>query len=302
METESQFEERKGLWYALGCYGVWGLFPLFWYPLNHSAMPATQILAHRIAWSAVFAVILLLAFKQGRVVVQAVKQPKLLGAFTLSSLLIAANWLIYLWAILNGHLLEASLGYFINPLVNVLLGRVVFKERLNPAQVGAVVLAVLGILWLAIPAGQIPWISLLLAGTFGFYGLVRKIAPMPPLAGLTLETLLLLPLALGFLVWCGMNGSFYFAELTALQLCILVLSGVATTVPLLMFAAGAKRIPLSLLGILQYVSPTMQLILGLLVFGETMNMGKLVGYGLVWAGVLVFLFGAWQQYQNRHAA
>jgi len=292
MSLSTLSEQRKGIWLALACYGIWGLFPLFWYPLNHSAMPAEQILAQRIVWSSVFALALLLAFSQGRALVVAFRQPKVLAMFALSSLLIAANWLIYLWAIVHHHVVEASLGYFINPLFNVLLGFVLFKERLNAWQIAAIALALAGIAWLAVPAGQIPWISLFLAFSFGFYGAVRKLAPMPPLAGLTLETLMLLPFALGYLAWCGMQNTLVFGELTPLQKTVLFASGAATTLPLLAFAAAAKRITLSLLGILQNLSPTAQLLLGL-AFGEQLSGARLIGYGLVWLGVLVFAGWAW---------
>ena len=300
-QSEQQSEQRKGIWLALACYGAWGLFPLFWYPLNHSAMPAEQILAQRIVWSSVFALALLLAFRQGKALVMAFRQPKLLATFALSSLLIAANWLIYLWAIIHHHVVEASLGYFINPLVNMLLGWVIFKERLNVWQMAAIALAVAGIVWLAIPAGQIPWVSLFLAFTFGLYGAVRKLAPMPPLAGLTLETLLLLPFALGYLAWCGTQNTLVFGELTLLQKVVLFASGAATTLPLLAFAAAAKRIALSLLGILQNLSPTTQLLLGL-AFGEQLSGARLMGYGLVWLGVAVFLYGVWLQMKLEKAA
>ena len=264
-------------------------------------MPAEQILAQRIVWSSVFALALLLAFRQGKALVMAFRQPKLLATFALSSLLIAANWLIYLWAIIHHHVVEASLGYFINPLVNMLLGRVIFKERLNVWQMAAIALAVAGIVWLAIPAGQIPWVSLFLAFTFGLYGAVRKLASMPPLAGLTLETLLLLPFALGYLVWCGTQNTLVFGELTLLQKTVLFASGAATTLPLLAFAAAAKRIALSLLGILQNLSPTTQLLLGL-ALGEQLSGARLMGYGLVWLGVLVFLYGVWLQMKREKAA
>lgn len=301
MSLSTLSEQRKGIWLALACYGIWGLFPLFWYPLNHSAMPAEQILAQRIVWSSVFALALLLAFSQGRALVAAFRQPKVLAMFALSSLLIAANWLIYLWAIVHHHVVEASLGYFINPLFNVLLGFVLFKERLNAWQIVAIALALAGIAWLAVPAGQIPWISLFLAFSFGFYGAVRKLAPMPPLAGLTLETLMLLPFALGYLAWCGMQNTLVFGELTPLQKTVLFASGAATTLPLLAFAAAAKRITLSLLGILQNLSPTAQLLLGL-AFGEQLSGARLIGYGLVWLGVLVFLYGVGLQMKREKAA
>lgn len=296
--SDTQTQQKQGILYALACYGTWGLFPLFWYPLNHSAMPADQILAQRIVWSGVFAAALLLAFKQGRLLLNALRQVRLLAVFALSSFLIAANWLVYVWAITNNHILEASLGYFINPLFNVFLGALMFQERPTRLQTAAVALAFLGILWLAVPGGKMPWISLALAASFGFYGAVRKIAPMPPLAGLTLETLLLLPFALGYLAWRGAQGTLVFAELDALQKTVLFASGAATTLPLLAFAAAAKRIALSLLGILQNISPSAQLLIGL-ALGEHLDAGRLTGYGLVWAGVAVFLFDVWRQ-MKRH--
>lgn len=296
--SDTQTQQKQGILYALACYGAWGLFPLFWYPLNHSAMPADQILAQRIVWSGVFAAALLLAFKQGRLLLNALRQVRLLAVFALSSFLIAANWLVYVWAITNNHILEASLGYFINPLFNVFLGALMFQERPTRLQTAAVALAFLGILWLAVPGGKMPWISLALAASFGFYGVVRKIAPMPPLAGLTLETLLLLPFALGYLAWRGAQGTLVFAELDALQKTVLFASGAATTLPLLAFAAAAKRIALSLLGILQNISPSAQLLIGL-ALGEHLDAGRLAGYGLVWAGVAVFLFDVWRQ-MKRH--
>lgn len=296
--SDTQTQQKQGILYALACYGAWGLFPLFWYPLNHSAMPAAQILAQRIVWSGVFAAALLLAFKQGQLLLNALRQVRLLAVFALSSFLIAANWLVYVWAITNNHILEASLGYFINPLFNVFLGALMFQERPTRLQTAAVALAFLGILWLAVPGGKMPWISLALAASFGFYGVVRKIAPMPPLAGLTLETLLLLPFALGYLAWRGAQGTLVFAELDALQKTVLFASGAATTLPLLAFAAAAKRIALSLLGILQNISPSAQLLIGL-ALGEHLDAGRLAGYGLVWAGVTVFLFDVWRQ-MKRH--
>lgn len=296
--SDTQTQQKQGILYALACYGTWGLFPLFWYPLNHSAMPADQILAQRIVWSGVFAAALLLAFKQGRLLLNALRQVRLLAVFALSSFLIAANWLVYVWAITNNHILEASLGYFINPLFNVFLGALMFHERPTRLQTAAVALAFLGILWLAVPGGKMPWISLALAASFGFYGAVRKIAPMPPLVGLTLETLLLLPFALGYLAWRGAQGTLVFAELDALQKTVLFASGAATTLPLLAFAAAAKRIALSLLGILQNISPSAQLFIGL-ALGEHLDAGRLAGYGLVWAGVAVFLFDVWRQ-MKRH--
>ncbi|UOP01831.1 EamA family transporter RarD [Kingella potus] len=293
--SDSAAERRRGLRYALGCYAVWGLFPLYWYPLK-GAVPAGQMLAQRVVWSALFALLLLLWYRQGGAVLAVLRRPRLLAAFAASSLFIGANWLVYLWAITNGHVLDASLGYFANPLFNVFLGFVVLKERLDRTRWAAVALALAGILWLAVPAGQVPWIALLLAGSFGSYALIRKLAPMDALPGLALETFLLLPFAAAYLAWCVRNGTFVAAgSLSVLQNAVLLGSGAATTLPLLMFAAGAKRISLSLLGILQYFSPTIQLLLGLVLFGETLDGSRLAGYALVWLGVAVFLSGVWRE-------
>lgn len=292
-------EARKGLYYALACYACWGLFPLYWYPLNQSAITADQLLAQRIVWSAVFAVLVLLVSQHKHEFGRVWHQPKLLGVLGLSALCIGVNWLVYLWAITNQQVLEASLGYFISPLFNVLLGRLVFKEQLNRWQLVAIALASVGILWLAIPAGHIPWVAILLALSFGLYGLLRKLAPVGALAGLVWETLWLLPIALAYLGWQYQHGQLIFAELSALQTSILLASGIATTVPLLFFAAGAKRISLSTLGMIQYGAPTLQMLLGLWLFGERLNLNRLIGYAWVWAGVALFLWGIYYQNQRK---
>ena len=294
--ADSAAERRRGLRYALGCYAVWGLFPLYWYPLE-GTMPAMQLMAQRVAWSALFALAVLLGRRQGGEVLAVLRRPRLLAVFAASSLLIGANWLVYLWAITNRHVLDASLGYFINPLCNVFLGFVVLKERLNRTQWLAILLALAGILWLAVPAGQIPWISIMLAASFGLYGLIRKTAPMPALAGLALETFILAPVALGYLLLCFWGGTLYFSQLNALQTSVLLLSGAATTIPLLLFAEGAKRIPLSLLGMLQYVSPTLQLLLGIVMFHEPLNGARLTGYALVCMGAAGFLTGSCHEHR-----
>lgn len=292
-------EYRRGIWFALACYSIWGLFPLYWYPLNQAPISAEQILAQRVLWSAVFALLLVLLARQGARLLAALHRPRLLAMFMLSALLIGLNWLVYLWAIVNSHVLDASLGYFVSPLANVLLGRIFFAEKLGPLQWLAVALAMAGILWLAVPAGYVPWVSVLLASSFSLYGAVRKLAPLEAMPAMALETLLLLPFAAGYLLWCHSQQALVFDALSPLQMSVLLGSGVATTLPLLFFAGAARRIPLSLLGMLQYVSPTLQLVLGLLVFGEHFSPQRLIGYSWVWAGVAIFLVGIWRQ--NRQA-
>lgn len=281
----------QGWHYALLCYLTWGTFPIYWYPINQSGMPADQILAQRVIWSALFAVLLLLLFQQGRAIINALKQPKVLGIFVLSSFMIGINWLVYLWAIVNEHILDASLGYFINPILNVFVGRIVLKEQLNKTQLLSLFFAIAGILWLAIPAGQIPWVALILASSFCIYGLIRKLAPMEPLSGLTLETLIMSPFALAYLYFCYTQNNLVFSELNTLQTTVLLCSGIATTLPLLWFAMGARQISMSLLGMLQYISPTLQFLCGVLIFNETLSIERSIGYLLVWIGVVIFLWG-----------
>lgn len=292
-------ENQKGLLYALCCYLLWGLFPLYWYPLTHSGIDAGQLLAQRIVWSALFSVVLVAVFKQTHVLLDALRRPKTLLVFTCSATAIGLNWLIFLWAISNNHVLEASLGYFISPLFSMLLGRLFFNEHFNRIQLAAIVLAAIGIFWLALPAGQVPWVALLLTLTFGLYGLLRKTAPLDALPGLALETLLLLPFALAYLGWLAQQGQLVFGSLPPLLLATLIGSGIVTTVPLLLFAAGARRISMSDLGIIQYVSPTIQFLLGLFLFGEAFDVSRFIGYGWVWLGVAVYLFGIWHQQRSK---
>lgn len=282
-------KSQQGWHYAVMCYLIWGVFPIYWSPLNGSAISPEQILAHRVIWSAVFAVILLIIYRKVGSMLAVFRQPKLLGVFFASSFLIAVNWLVYLWAISNHRILDASLGYFINPLVNVFMGWLIFKESLNRVKIMALLFAILGILWLAIPAGQIPWVAILLAASFTGYAVIRKLAPMDALTGLALETILLFPFALFFLCWHEWQGSLVFSQLNGLQIAVLLGAGVATTLPLLCFAEGARQISMSLLGMLQYISPTLQFLCGWLIFGEQFTMHKMVGFSLVWLGVIVFL-------------
>lgn len=287
-------ETRKGLFYALAAYVLWGLFPLYWYPLDGAPIDAAQILAQRIVWSAAAALIFLFAGRKGSELLAVCRQPKLALALSVSAVCISINWLVYLWAVTNRHVLEAGLGYFISPLFNVLLGRMVLKESLNAWQKAALLLASAGIVWLALPAGQMPWVALMLAVSFGFYGLIRKIAPVGALVGLVWETLVVLPFALAYLVCVYADGRWAMGALNGLQTALLIGSGVATVVPLLCFAAGARRIPLSVLGMIQYGSPTIQILTGLWLFGETFDTHRFIGYLWVWSGVAIYLTAAWR--------
>jgi chloramphenicol-sensitive protein RarD len=277
---------KRGTWNAVGAYALWGLLPVYWKWLQH--VPAPQVLCHRILWSFVFLFILILGSGQWSAFRAAFANPRVLRAYTAAGILISINWLTYIWAVNAGYIVETSLGYFINPLLSVLLGVVFFRERLRPWQWTAIVLAAAGVAYLTIAYGSLPWIALTLAVTFGFYGLVKKTAPLGSHYGLTLETGVLLLPAVIFLAYSGRTGrgAFFHAGMTTDML--LAGAGVITAVPLLMFSSAARRIPLSLIGILQYIAPTLQFLLGVMVYREPFTVTKLVGFGIVWTSLVIF--------------
>ena len=284
---------NRGIAYAALAFLIWGLFPLYFKALHE--VPPVQILAHRMVWSLVFLCAVLTVRRQWHWLPDVLRRPRVVATFTLSALLLSANWFIYIWAVNNGHVIDASLGYFINPLVNVLLGLLVLKERLRPGQWGAIGVAALGVMWLTWQAGQLPWIALLLAGTFGAYGLLRKTAALAALEGLSFETLLLFPLAAAYVGWLTMNGSNAFIDTSSdTTRWLLVAAGPITAIPLLLFAAGARRIPLSVLGMLQYIGPTIQMLLGLVVFHETFTPARLAGFIVIWSALGLYVAeGLW---------
>ena len=282
----------RGVWIGAAAYTIWGLFPLYWKQLEF--MPAGQIIAHRIAWSFVV-LIPVLAWSTGRVRAgrAASAGVSLSGAsvsvYTVAALLIAVNWFTYVWAVNHDFVVETSLGYFITPLVNVLLGVAVLRESLRPGQWVAVGLAPAGVVYLTIVYGAVPWIALALAVSFGTYGLVKKKAPMPPLPGLTLETGLLFVPAVAFLVSAEVRGVGAFGHVGALPTVLIAGAGVVTTVPLLMFAMAVRHVPLSVIGILQFIAPTIQFFLGVFVYREPFSGSQLVGFGVVWTALAVFV-------------
>jgi chloramphenicol-sensitive protein RarD len=290
-----------GMLYAATAYTLWGLFPVYFKALQ--TIPPAEILMHRMVWSMVFLFVLLAWRRQWAWFGAVIRQPKVLAGFTTSAALLASNWLIYIWAINNGRVIEASLGYFTLPLFSVLLGSVLLRERLRAVQWCAVTLAACGVVWLTWQAGHPPWVALLLAATFSLYGLLRKTATLGALEGLTLETLLLLPLALAYLAVLTLDGQNHFTEASSTSRALLLLSGPITAVPLLLFAAGARRIPLSLVGLLQYISPTLQLFLGVWLYHEPFGGERLIGFALIWAALLVFsLEGLWKTLAKRRAS
>lgn len=282
---------NTGIVYAALAYLSWGLFPLYFRQV--AAVPALEVVLHRTLWSLVFVLALLAMRRQWAWMREVLRQPRVLGAFALSALLLAANWLTYVWAVNNGHVVDASLGYFILPLVNVALGYVFLHERPRPGQWLAVTVAAAGVLWLTVLTGRLPWIALVLALSFGFYGLLRKVAVLGALEGLTLETVLLAPVTMAVLGAWAWQGQGALVQGDASTLGWLVLAGPVTAIPLLWFAAGARRIPLATMGILQYIAPSLQLALGVWLFHEAFDVSRLAGFVLIWAALLVYTLEGW---------
>lgn len=277
---------------AFPTFTWWGLFPLY-FRIVTTVSPA-EVLAQRVLWCLVFLAGVLTWRRQWAWLVPVLRQPKVLGAFTASALLIGANWLTYIWSVSHGRVLDASLGYFITPFVNGLLGYTLLHERPRRVQWLALAIAACGVLWLTLQAGQLPWIALVLAVSFGSYGLLRKVATLGALEGLTLETLILAPLALCAVVfwsWRG-TGSFPSAELTTNLW--LIAFGPITAVPLLLFAAGARRISMTTLGLLQYIGPTIQIGVGVWAFGERFTAARLVGFGCIWLALVLYSIDGWR--------
>ena len=282
---------NPGILYASLAYTAWGLFPIYFHLL--AQVPSLEVVMHRTVWSLVFLLAIVVTHRHWGWLLELRKKPKVLATFALSALLLSGNWLTYVWAVQNGHVLDASLGYFILPLVNVAMGYLLLHERPRGGQWLAVALAAAGVVWLTVQAGRLPWIALVLALSFGFYGLLRKLAPLGALEGLTLETLMLAPLAAVALVWWGLQGQGALVQGDARMVGLLLLAGPLTAIPLLLFAAGARRVPLTTMGILQYISPSLQCALGVWMFGEALENARLAGFALIWAALLVYSAEGW---------
>jgi chloramphenicol-sensitive protein RarD len=287
-----------GLFYALACYITWGVFPLYWKMLSH--VPSEQILAHRVIWSVVYLAAMLLVLRNRHFLIY-IKQPRTLGLLLITGLLIGGNWGVYIYAVNHDHIVESSLGYYMNPLVSVLLGVLFLKERLGKLQIIAVAFALAGVAWLAFHIGRIPWISLFLAVSFALYGLFRKKANLESLPGLLIETLLLSPMAICYLWIMNHQGTGVFLHSSVFTNVLLVLGGPVTAIPLFWFGKAATRIPLSTIGFIQYVSPTLQLIIGLLIYHEPFSAVYLASFALVWIGLVIYSVSMMQDYRRRRA-
>ncbi|MET3804730.1 chloramphenicol-sensitive protein RarD [Nakamurella sp. UYEF19] len=278
---------RRGILFGIAAYGFWGLFPLFW-PLLEPA-DAGEILAHRVVWSLLVMGVVVTALRQWRMIIS--MTGRTWGLVIAASMAISVNWGVYIYAVNSGHVVEAALGYFINPLFSVLLGVVVFHERLRALQWAAVVVGTCAVLVISIAGGRFPWIAVILAGSFGLYGLIKKVVRLPPTASLTAEGMVLLLPALGFLLFLSIHGGSTLTGHGVGHVLLLAASGVITVGPLLAFAAAARALPLSILGLLQYLTPVVQFLIGVVLLHEQMSGARWIGFVLVWAALLLLSVG-----------
>lgn len=289
-------QTKAGVLLAIAAYSMWGFAPMYFKLLLE--MPALEILQHRIIWSVVILLILILVLRQNQKVLLALKNPKVLGTLLVSGLLLAGNWLLFIWAVNNDHLLDASLGYYINPLLNVFLGRIFLGEKLRRLQQVAVIMAVIGVSILVISFGKLPWIALVLASSFGVYGLLRKKVAVESIPGLYVESLMMLPFALGFW-WLMASPASNMLENSVHNNLILIAAGIVTTAPLLCFTAAARRIQYSTLGFFQYIGPSIMFLLAVFLYGEPLHEDRLITFGFVWSALVLFSFDSWRAYQQR---
>lgn len=279
-------DKNKGFICSASASALWGILPLFWNLLKQ--VPSDQILAHRIVWALAFMVIYISSIGKKGQLLRSFLHPKNIGLVFLATLFNCANWLIYIWAVNSGHVVEASMGYFINPLIAIMLGVTIFKEKLSPIQKTALAVAATGILILVAAYGKFPWISLILAVSFALYGLIKKIVPLDASVGLTMEMMLTAPFAIGYILWIQYVGAGAIGKIDLLTTALLLSSGIVTAVPLLLFTEGAKRTRLSIVGFLQYISPTISFLLGIFVFHEKLSSIDWISYSCIWTAVLMF--------------
>lgn len=288
---------RRGYILGLSAYIIWGLFPIYFKAI--ASVPALEIIIHRVLWSALSGSLLLLFWKHPNWWRDLRDNPRRLAVLALSGTLIAANWMVYVWAVNNGRMLEASLGYYINPLINVLLGMLLLGERLRRMQWLAVLLAATGVAQQVWQVGSLPWVSLVLPLTFGFYGLIRKKAPVAALPGLVVETWMLVPLALAWLLFNPLAMSIQPQFWSTTEALWLAAAGPVTLVPLVCFNAAARHLPYTTLGFLQYLAPTLVLILAVLFYDEHLSTSTLITFAFIWTGLAVYSIDAWFSMRRR---
>ena len=290
MTTSEANTYKQGLMYTAGSYFLWGILPLYWKMIDN--VSAEEILAHRIFWSFLFMLVLLTINKDWKNVIDSskriVKKPILIVSLIISSLLISTNWFVYIWSVNNNHMIEASLGYYINPLISVLLGMIFFKEKLNLWQKVSMCVAALGVLIMTLYYGEVPWVAIILALSFGLYGLTKKMTKFSSAIGLTFETLVVTPIAAYYLLLIASNGESEFFAFHLSTNVLLIGAGIATAIPLLLFASGAQRIPLFMVGVLQYIAPTITLLIGILLYKEPFTSVEMVTFMFIWTALILF--------------
>jgi chloramphenicol-sensitive protein RarD len=296
VNAEANEELRHGLLFGLAAYGMWGFFPAY-YKLTDT-VPADLVVSHRILWSVLFVGLFL--FLRGRwpEVRQIFREPKILMALTASSALIAVNWLVFVWAIANSQVLDVSLGYFINPLVSILVGLVVLHERLTLGQGIAVAIAGFAVVIQAVLAGGLPWISLVLAFSFAGYGYIRKVTPVKATPGLFVETVLLFPLAVGYVLLSLSWGEDALILNDLPVLAALAGTGIVTALPLICFSSAARRLPLFMLGLMQYIAPSMHFLMAVYIWGEPLEQSKLIAFAMIWGALVIFTYDSWKRYRQ----
>lgn len=277
---------KQGILYAVLAYLAWGLLPLYWRLFEN--MPAWEVLAHRVVWAFVFVGVLVAASKQWKQLKKVLSGRRTIIAVVLCSLFISANWLIYIWAVNNDRVVETSLGYYMNPLISILMAVIFLKERLSIGQWIAIALAGTGVAVMAVELGQLPWVSLALAGSFALYGLAKKALNLDALLGLTWETVIVLPMALIYLIFLQAHGTSTFTELPVPKMLFLLLSGPATALPLFWFGKATRLLPLSLVGFIQYISPTTSLLLAIFAFDEPFDSSQFVSFAFIWLALIVY--------------
>ena len=292
MNNSEKQSYKTGLYYGLGAYVTWGLIPIYWPYLEPAS--SLEILSHRVVWSLITLFIIISFLKQWPIVFDAVKIKKAAWLLLLGSIFISINWGVFIWAVGNDRVVDTALGYFMNPLVSVALGLIIFREKLRPLQWTAVAIAFVAVLYLTFAVGSFPWISLSLAFSFGFYGLVKKIANIPSLPSLTIETTFAAPFFIGFLIWLYSRGELSFIQDGVSHAIWLSSSGLATVIPLLFFGAAVIRLPLSVTGLLQYLAPILQFLVGLFFFNEVVTTAKWIGFFGIWIALSFFSIDAWR--------
>jgi chloramphenicol-sensitive protein RarD len=289
---------NKGILYAIGAYFLWGIFPIYWKLIQ--GVPALEIIGHRVLWSFVFVILVVAINKDWGSLKTAVKDRKALSTYLVTGILLFVNWLVYVWAVNAGYIVDTSLGYFINPLVSVVLGVIFLRERLRLWQWIPVGIATLGVLYLTFSYGTLPWIGLTLAFSFGTYGLLKKTAPLNSIHGFTLETGFLLFPAFAYLLYLEMTTQGAFPHGPTYETLLLALTGVATGLPLLLFGAAARLIPLSMLGFIQYIAPTLQFLIGIFIYGEVFTPDRMIGFGLIWLALAIYSIEGFKARRQKH--